>query len=141
PVAGSSVPAGSAVSFVLSKGPQPVEGEGEGEGEPIGPTVEEARQALANAFTAADSNGDDRISFEEAVLVLPALTRALFDQLDTNKDGYLDRLELGLPEVTTGCSCRKGALSPSNIAQSLGDLFLGGLALLLLTALGRRRAG
>ncbi len=121
PAAGTQTAPGSPVSLVLSQGPKP---------------AEETRTDLAEDFEAADTDGDGRISQEEAETAVPGLTPEVFDQLDTNGDGRLDTEELGMP--ADGCGCKKSGLPPAGLGQKLGDLFLGGLALALLAVMGRR---
>ncbi|NLF58053.1 MAG: hypothetical protein GX580_10485, partial [Candidatus Hydrogenedens sp.] len=117
------------------------EGEGEGEGEPpVPPTAEEARALLAAGLVAADTDGDGSISFAEAAAAVEGLTRAVFDELDANADGVLDRAELGLDAGDgCGCGCVKSDFSPAGLRKRLGDLFLAGLALGLLAVWGARR--
>ena len=50
-----------------------------------------ARLAVEAAFSRADSNGDGKLSRDEAGL-LPAIALK-FDDLDTNKDGFLSMEE------------------------------------------------
>ena len=123
PAAGTQTAPGSPVSLVLSRGPTP---------------AEETRTALAEDFDAADTDGDGRISLEEAEAAVEGLSQAVFDQLDANGDGGLDGEELGMPADGCGCGCKKSALTPAGLGQKLGDLFLGGLALTLLAVMGRR---
>jgi len=130
PAAGTQAAPGSPVSLVLSKGPEPAP--------PSPPTAEETRAALAEDFEAADTDGDGRITREEAGAAVEGLSQAVFDQLDTNGDGGLDGEELGLPADGCGCGCEKSGLPPAGLGQKLGDLFLGGLALALLAVMGRR---
>lgn len=139
PVAGTSVPGGSAASLVVSKGPEPGEGEG-GEGEPpLPPTAEEVLALLAAGFNAADTNGDGRISYAEALAAIPGLTLAVFNELDTDGDGALARAELGL-DAEPGCfGCQKSGFTLIDLKKRMGDLFLAGLALSLLAVVGRRK--
>jgi hypothetical protein len=130
PAAGTQTAPGSPVSLVLSRGPEPAP--------PAPPTEEETSAALAEDFEAADTDGDGRISREEAETAVPGLTPEIFDQLDTNGDGHLDTGELGMPADGCGCGCKKSRLTPAGLGQKLGDLFLGGLALALLAVMGRR---
>jgi len=58
------------------------------------------------------------------------LTRDQFDDLDRNQDGLLTRVELGDTPSPTGCPAGKAA-------GALGDFFLLGIALIVLSALGR----
>jgi len=136
PAAGESVAAGSAVSLVVSRGPDPGEGEGE---PPLAPTAEEVLALLAVGFNAADTNGDGRISYAEVLVGIPGLTLAVFNELDTDGDGALDRAELGLDEEAGCFGCQKSGFTPIDLKKRLGDLFLAGLALSLLAVAGRRK--
>ena len=91
PAAGTQTAPGSPVSLVLSRGPAP---------------AEETRTALAEDFDAADTDGDGRISLEEAEAAVEGLSQEVFDQLDTNDNGYLDGEELGMPADGCGCGAR-----------------------------------
>ncbi len=119
--------------------PEEGEGEGEGEGEPpLPPTAEEVLALLAAGFNAADTNGDGRISYAEALAAIPRLTLAVFNELDTDGDGALSRAELGLDEEAGCFGCQKSGFTLTDLRNRLGDLFLGGLALSLLAVSGRR---
>lgn len=58
---------------------------------PSGPT---STKHMA-AFRQADTNGDSRLSFEEASKVR-GITRLVFDSLDTDKNGSLDSNEFAM---------------------------------------------
>ncbi|NLV41592.1 MAG: PASTA domain-containing protein [Candidatus Hydrogenedentes bacterium] len=124
PAAGATAAPGSAVSLTVSKGVDPA-------------VTDAARTALQNAFYQADADDSGTLTFDEAESVV--LTRTVFSALDTNGDGVLDKTELGLGDAAGGgCGCAKSGLAPDGWQKRLGDLFLGGLALVLLAALGRR---
>lgn len=53
----------------------------------------ERAQKMLERFKAADSNGDGKISREEANASLPRIARH-FDEIDTNKDGFITKEEL-----------------------------------------------
>jgi beta-lactam-binding protein with PASTA domain len=133
PAAGTSLTPGTVVSIVVSIGPAPVP---EGEGEPVGRDA--ARQQLAASLAAADTNGDGALSFDEAVMALPGLDRAVFSELDTDGDGQLSEDELGM-NPDSGCAgyqSGKSAFQP----KRLSDLFLmalGGLSLAAMSTLRR----
>lgn len=137
PAAGSQAAAGSLVNFAVSMGPQPVEQEGEPE---TPPTPEEARNQLSAGFDAADTDADQFLSFGEAQLALPGLTRDVFDQMDADGNGLLDRDELGM-DGDGGCGgcggCRKGSFTPGAVKGRLADLFLLGLGLVVLGVVRR----
>jgi hypothetical protein len=115
-------------------------GGGEGEGEPpIPPTAEEARALLADGLYAADSNGDGSISFAEASAAVAGLTQSVFDTLDINRDGELDKAELGIDNGTGGCNCNKSSFTLDGMKKRLGDLFLAGLAVGLLALWSARK--
>ena len=68
----------------------------------------------------------------------PSVTQLVFNALDTDGDGLLSAEELGV-ETGCGCGCKKSDMTADGLKSRLGDLFLGGLALVLLAAVGRRR--
>ena len=136
PPAGTALPPGTVVSIVVSLGPVPVV---EGEGETV--TVDMAREQLASAFIAADANGDGTLSFEEATVALPGLTQEVFNELDTDGDGQLSEAELG---IDSGCGCSgcqggKGDFGFDGWGRGLRELFVLGLGLTGLLAIGGRR--
>jgi hypothetical protein len=59
---------------------------------------------VAALFTAADVNHDERLTFEEAHNYSFLVTQAIFDTYDTDHNGYVDRVEAGLPpaEINIG---------------------------------------
>lgn len=124
PAAGETAAPGAAVSLTVSKG--------------VDPTVTDAaRTALNNAFYQADADDSGTLTFDEVESVV--LTQEVFNALDTNGDGVLDKTELGIADVAgCGCGCAKSDLTPDGLKKRLGDLFAGGLALVLLAGLGRR---
>jgi beta-lactam-binding protein with PASTA domain len=119
PAGGTELPPGTAVSFVVSLGPAPVV---EDEGEAVDSGA--ARGQLASVHVSADTNGDGRLSFEEATAALPGLTQAVFDELDTNGDGQLGEDELGVDSGggCAGCQGGKSYFLPMHWAKSLGEL-------------------
>jgi len=125
PPAGAQAAPGAAVSLTVSKGVDPAAGEA-------------ARTALRDAFNQADTDGSGGLTFDEAQAAVPGLTQAVFTFLDANGDGVLDTAELGIEDSGCGCGCSKSDLTPDGVKKRLGDLFLGGLALVLLAVLGRR---
>ncbi len=124
PAAGTEAARGSAVSLQISKGADPSD-------------VEAVRQTLAASFEEADTNGDDVLTYEEASAVCPDLTRLIFDMLDTNGGGVLDRRELGLGDEGCGFGCSKARRTSEWIKSSMGDVFLGALTLVALIHLKR----
>jgi len=125
PAGGTQSAPGSPVDLVVSLGAYK------------GPNAEEARELLAALFDEADTDGDGKLSWEEALAALPSLSRAVFDELDKNTDGYLDRDELGIGGCGA-CGCQKGDMTPDGLKKRLGDLFLSALALSVLAVVGRR---
>ncbi len=127
PVAGTELPPGMAVSYVVSQGAAPVEGESE--------AVDSltARQLLADSYAWADTNSDGKLSFAEASAALPGLTQAVFNQLDTDGDGQLSTGELGVAQET---GCRGG-----QNGGRVNDLFLMGLGFMGLAAMATLRRG
>lgn len=107
------------------------------------PTREEVQQQLVYSFTTADTDGDGRLSFAEAAGVVAGLGQALFNEMDANADGALDREELGMPveEEEGGCGCKKSDFTPGGLKKRLGDLFLAGLALVMISAMRGGRNG
>ncbi len=127
PSAGTEVPPGTSVSIVVSLGPAGAEGDTEGE--PV--DSETARQELAAAISSADANGDGMLSFAEAAGAVSGLPQAVFDELDTNRDGKLGREELGVKNDLgcTGCSGIKDAACPRGWKKAMEHLLLKGLVL------------
>lgn len=112
-----------------------VEGEGEPvEGEPM--TEEEVIAVLFEEFYNADANRDNVLSFDEALGVLPGLTREQFDDIDVNGSGFLSIEELGGRE---GRGCRWNLFSTKDIfKQCIGDWLLIGLSVMSLLTLAAR---
>ncbi len=84
---------------------------------------------LAN-FESADTDGTAGLSLAEARTVLPGMTSTVFNRIDTSGDGVLTAAELSAvnPVPGGGCvQCPGG--SRKSLEESLGDLFLLGLAL------------
>ncbi|HOH52385.1 MAG TPA: PASTA domain-containing protein, partial [Candidatus Hydrogenedentes bacterium] len=126
PPAGAQAVPGAEVSLTVSKGVDPAAGDA-------------ARAALRDAFNQADTDGSGGLTFDEAQAAAPGLTQAVFNFLDANGDGVLDTTELGIADDGgCGCDCAKSNLTVDGLKKRLGDLFLGGLALALLAARGRR---
>ena len=129
PAAGTLLPPGTAVSYVLSLGPAPVEGEPQPvEGEPVPPDT--VREQLASAVAEADTSGDGTLSYAEAAGAVPGLTQAVFDAIDTNGDGQLSPSELAGDGDGTGCRGRSECDGPDWTTR-MADLLL-----VLLGALG-----
>ena len=129
PTAGTQLPPGTTVSYVLSLGPVPVEGEPQpGEGEPVPPDT--VREQLASAVAEADTSGDGTLSYAEAAGAVPGLTQAVFDAIDMNGDGQLSPSELAGDGDGTGCRGRSECDGPDWGAR-MADLLL-----VLLGALG-----
>ena len=112
PAAGSELPAGTGISIVVSLGGMPVV---EGEVEPM--DADTAREKLDAALATADTNNDGRLSFAEAVAVLPGLTQSVFDTLDGDGDGQLSSDELGV-KADSGCAGCRGTKT-----KLFGDVF------------------
>jgi len=126
PPAGVMAAPGTAVALALSLGVDPK-------------AVETARGLLEADFDALDTDGSGGLSLAEARARIWNLTGLMFAALDTDGDGELSEAELAAADGC-GCGCRKGSLTPGALRTRLGDLFLGGLALLALAALARRSA-
>ncbi len=88
------------------------------------------RDALGSSFDTIDANGDGKVSFAEAQAALPGLTQAVFDLVDTNGDGFITKEEL----EGGGCSGCTG--TGGGILSHLGDVFLAGLAMIVLSLFG-----
>jgi hypothetical protein len=125
---------------------EPVEDEGEivegepveGEGEPL--TPDEIMQILLDAFDAADTNGDGKLSYEEALAIITGLIRDQFNAFDTDGDGFLSIEELGGEEEGDGCGCCKRTGDNKDLFRRyLGDWLLVGLSLLVLISLANRQ--
>jgi hypothetical protein len=127
------------VDLTVSAGPCAAEGEGEY----IPPSEADLRALLKGEFDAMDSDADDGVSYPEALAALPGLTEAVFNAVDADRDGQVSRAEAGLDEDTdSGCAgCRggKGSSGFGAFTKAFGDLFLGGLGLMILLASGKRR--
>ena len=54
---------------------------------------------VAAIFSTADANHDERLTYEEAHDYNFLVTQEMFDQYDTDHNGYIDRTEAGLPPV------------------------------------------
>jgi hypothetical protein len=143
PAAGTQAAGGSAVTLMISTGPCGAEGEGEGEGETTAPTEADLRALLQSSFTTVDTDGNDTISYSEALAALPGLTQAVFDSVNTSGTGEISHAELIGPHLPPdgckGCSGSKGASAVDQVKEALGSLFMGGLSLMALLAFGKRR--
>ncbi|MBI1318347.1 MAG: hypothetical protein GC168_05265 [Candidatus Hydrogenedens sp.] len=79
-----------------------IEGDGDGTGDGEGEGGDDLRilaQTLLAGFQTADTNNDERLSFEEAQTLIPGLTQEQFDALDIaitkeTGDGFLTEREL-----------------------------------------------
>ncbi len=125
PAAGAQAQPGAAVALVVSKGVDQA-------------VSDAARASLAGMFEDADTDGDGSLSFGEVQAAAPTVTQLVFNALDADGDGLLSAEELGV-ETGCGCGCKKSDMTVDGLKSRLGDLFLGGLALALLAAAGRRR--
>ncbi len=88
---------------------------------------------IAQIFKAADTNNDQRVTFDELYAADNLVTQAQFDTYDTNLDGVIDREEAGLAPVSTGCSGCTGSES----LPTAGDLFTMALSLLGVAAMAK----
>jgi len=145
PAAGSSVALGTTVSLIVSTGRctpvegETAEGEGEGEGEVEGEATYVAQQ-LYDAFALADTNGDGLLSITEAQTAQPELTTAEFMAIDYDGNGKLSQSELAdYLGINTGCTCNKSDFTLGGLQKRIGDFFLAGLSLAVLTLLAARR--
>ena len=55
-----------------------------------------AKMDIAQMFEEADTNNDERVTFDEAHTYNFLVSRDQFDSYDLNHDGYIDRAEAGL---------------------------------------------
>ncbi|MDX9972465.1 MAG: hypothetical protein RBU21_05665 [FCB group bacterium] len=62
----------------------------------------DARHAMAAKLQKADTNGDGKVTFEEASAAKPGLVRADFDRFDTNKDGTITKEDARKPAAGQG---------------------------------------
>jgi len=116
---------------------EPTEGESlEGEGESI-LTLEEIMQILLDAFDAADTNGDGKLSYEEALAIIAGLTQEQFNAIDTDGDGFLSLEELGCERRCGCCKCTNKA--KIDIKRYIGDWLLVGLSLLVLISIANKQ--
>ncbi len=130
PEAGTQVIHDSSVALVISTGP-------------CVPPEAELHNRLTSGFDQMDSNGDGGVNYSEAGAILPGLTQAVFNAVDTDGDGQISRTEAGLGETNPfcrGCTGTKSTFTPDTIKTALGDLFLGGLGLMVLLACRNPRA-
>jgi sugar lactone lactonase YvrE len=123
---------GAAVALIVSTGPCPVP-----------PSTEaELRAALTASFDTMDANGDGVVTYSEALTALPGLTVAVFNAVDADGNGQVSAEEAGVGASgcagCAGCSGGKGAFTLDMVKKSLGDLFLAGLGLGVLSLLSRR---
>jgi hypothetical protein len=93
-------------------------------------------ELLATSFDDVDTDNNGKVSFAEAQAALPGLTQASFDEVDTNGDGQISRKEADACGGCFGCAPAGGG-----VLRHLSDLFLGGLALFMMTLFGRRGNG
>ncbi len=104
-------------------------------------TLLEAAQALSNAFSTADLNGDGRLSLSEILAAQPDISEAHFDALDDDGDRLISLSELeahlaGDSATNSGCPGSK-VLPVQGFQEVFGDLFLLGVALLSLAGWSR----
>ncbi len=131
---------GSAVELTVSSGPCAVEGEAEGEGENTPPTETELRDLLASSLDSVDTNGDGQVSYAEALAALPGLPEAVFNAIDSDGNGQVTADEAGVDQGgCAGCAGGKGAFTFETMKKALGNFFLGGLSMMALLAIARRR--
>ena len=96
-------------------------------------------QDLVGAFANADADHSGGLSMAEANAAIPGLTGGQFAQLDTNGDGQLTLDELNNVTNPGGCTCKKSSLTVNGLKGRMADLFLMGLLLTSLLAVGGRR--
>jgi WD40 repeat protein/beta-lactam-binding protein with PASTA domain len=149
PEAGAQAPFGSAVALTVSTGACTVEGEGEGEGEPVtdvtvpdvsGMPVEQAQTTLAVAGLSASETEEssDTVPVGQVIRQEPAFGAQV-------TPGTLVSLVVSSGPDDAGCAgcagCAggKGSFTVDKMKKSLGDLFLAGLGLGVLSLLSRRR--
>ena len=58
-----------------------------------------AKMDIAQMFEEADTNNDERVTYDEAHSYNFLVSREQFDSYDLNHDGYIDRAEAGLSPV------------------------------------------
>jgi hypothetical protein len=125
PEAAASAALGTAVALAVSKGSET--------------TAADLLAKLQSSFAAIDTDGNKKISYAEALAVLPGLTQAVFNAVDSAGDGQISYTEAGLKEPQCGCSGGKGSFTPDTVRELLSSLFLGGLSLTVLLVFGRRQ--
>jgi formylglycine-generating enzyme required for sulfatase activity len=110
----------------------------EGEGEPM--SLEDIANALLDQFDNADTDGDGRLSYDEAHAVVPEMTEGQFNDLDANPDGKLSQRELRalLCGNHCGCCCNSSNVK-GDIKRYIGDWLFVGLSLLVLISLASRQ--
>ena len=102
---------------------------------------ETAAEVLLEQFDNADTNSDDLLTFEEALVVLASLTQTQFDELDTNNDGFLSREEAeAYLEDGSGCfsNCRKTKNTEDYVKRMISDWLLMGLSLTVLLVMTKQ---
>ena len=126
PGAETEVPADTVVTLVVSRGTKP---------EP--PDNAQIEQVLYNGFVLADRNNDGKLTFEEALDVLPGLTEDVFNAIDANGDGAITQEELARFLRIGGCFGCLRRLWPFKMMG--GDLLLFGISLMTLATVSLRR--
>jgi hypothetical protein len=117
----------------------------EGEGEDMESAKWELIRFLQANVDAVDTNGDHLFSYAEVQTARPNLSQAVFNYVDTDGDGQISYYDIGYnpdPPSTgcLGCTAGKGNFVFDKLRKSFGDLFLGGLGLMVLLAFRNPRS-
>jgi Ca2+-binding EF-hand superfamily protein len=75
------------------------------------------RQEYLDKLKQADTNGDGKVSFEEAQKVFPKLTQERFNKLDRDHDGFLTAADR--PKAAAQAAGQAAAVAPRAHAQKL----------------------
>ena len=117
PAAGAQVPHGTSVAIIVSTGPC----------DNTPQTLDALRSRVTADFETMDGDGDGKLSYAELLSPLPGLSTDLFNDMDTDRNGFISRAEAGV-EQSSGCAGHAGAkrdFDLEKVRKSFSDLLLG----------------